>query len=118
MRSVRFLECGPAKTQKVRLKKNSLICLIVIDMLPEHPNQLTFSQLLGKMGIDAGHKHLFDHCVKYNHGDNNLDGKWNCKIADTVVEMDFNVILIEHSLQITLTNSDSRQVTMSQSGAG
>jgi hypothetical protein len=33
------------------------ICCIIIDMLPEHPNhQPTFSLLLGKMGIDAGHE--------------------------------------------------------------
>ena len=75
------------------------ICHVIIDMLPEHPNQPTFSQLLGKIGIDAGHEHLFDQCVKYKHGEDDLVGTWNCKIADLLVEMDFNVILIERPLQ-------------------
>ena len=70
------------------------ICRVIIDMLPEHPNQPTFSQLLVKMGIDAGHERLFDRCVKYKHGEDDLVGTWNCKIADSVVEMDFDVILI------------------------
>ena len=70
------------------------ICCIMIDMLPEHPNLPTFSQLLGKMGIDAGHKCLFDQCIKYKHGEDELVGAWNYKIADLVVEMDFDVILI------------------------
>ncbi len=82
------------------------ICRVIIDMLPEHPNQLAFSLLLGKMGIDAGHEHLFDGCVKYKHGEDDLDGTWNCMIADSVVEMDFDMILIERPLQITITNSE------------
>jgi hypothetical protein len=36
------------------------ICRVITDMLPEHSDQPTFSQLLGKMGIDAGHQRLFD----------------------------------------------------------
>ena len=94
------------------------ICRVMIDMLPELPDQPTFSQLLGKMGNDAGHKRLFDRCVKYKHGEDDLVGTWYCKIADLVVEMDFDVILIECPLQITITNSESKQVLMSQTGAG
>ena len=61
------------------------------------------------MGIDAGHERLFDHCVKYKYGKDNLVGTWNCKLADSLLEMDFEKILIERPLQITITNSESKQ---------
>ena len=94
------------------------ICHVIIDILPEHPDQPTFSQLLSKMGIDAGHERLFDHCVKFKNEEDDLVGTWNCNLADMLVEMDFEMILIECPLQITITNSESKQVTMSQTGAG
>ena len=68
----------------------------------------------GKIGIDASHKRLFDQCVKYKHGEDDLVKTWNCKIADSLVEMDFNVILREQPMQFHITNSETRQVTMSQ----
>jgi hypothetical protein len=63
-------------------------------------------------------KNLFDQCVKYKNGEDDLVGMWDCKIAALVVEMDFEKILIEHPFQITITNSELKQVTMSQTGAG
>ncbi len=58
-------------------------CRIIIDMLPEHPDQPTLAQLLSKMG-----KRLFDRCVKYTNSEDNLVSVWNCKLADLLVEMD------------------------------
>ena len=93
-------------------------CRVIIDMLPEHPDQPTLAQLLSKMGIDAGHERLFDRCVKYTNGEDDLVGVWNCKLADSLVEMDFEKILRERPLQITITDSESKQTTMCKTGAG
>ena len=93
-------------------------CRAIIDMLPEHADQPTLAQLLSKMGIDAKNERLFDRCVKYKNGEDDLVGIWNIKLADSIVQMDFDEILFERPLQIKITDSESKQTTMCKTGAG
>ena len=64
------------------------------------------------MGIDAKNERLFDRCVKYKNGEDDLVGIWNIKLADSIVKMDFDEILFERPLQIKITDSESKQTTM------
>ena len=93
-------------------------CRAIINILPDHPDQPTLGHLLSKMGIDADNERLFDHCVTFKNGEDDINSVWNIKLADSIVEMDFDKIVLERPLQIKITDSESKQTTMCKTGAG
>ena len=93
-------------------------CRAIIEILPDHPDQPTLGHLLSKMGIDSDNERLFDRCARFQNGEDDINSVWNIKLADLIVEMDFDKIVLERPLQIKITDSESKQTTMCKTGAG